>query len=453
MKTKPSNILLVLAAGALLGVGTSKAAVQPEEAAKLHTILTPLGAERAGNEEGSIPSWTGELTPNAGIVDGRRQDPFAAEKPLYSVNIDNMEQYEDKLSEGTKELMRRYPDTFRIDVYPSHRTAIAPQWVYENTAKNAVNAKLVDGDAGPMPQGAYGGTPFPIPSSGAEAMWNHKLYWRGTSYGVTSKGYQLTQDGQWINVLVAAGEFQMPYHLKDGQDKFNGEYYWAATRTQGPPIRAGEALTARLSFDESDSQAWVYLTGQRRVRRLPNSCCDTPSPMSAGVSYFDEVNTFNGRMDRFDWELVGKQEMLIPYNTNRTLTPTKNSEILGDRHLNPDHIRWELHRVWVVEATLKDGQRHAVARSRYYLDEDTWGAVLGDRYDANGQLSRKVMSLPVLMSDFPAVVLTSWALYDFNVGNMFVINLPNEDDRPFVPLEPMRSSHFTPDAMSGSSIR
>ena len=66
---------------------------------------------------------------------------------------------------------------------------------------------------------------------------------------------------------------------------------------------------------------------------------------------------FAGRSDRFDWKIVGKQEMLIPYNSNRLHTPTKDSDVLLANHLNPDHVRWELHRVYVVEATLKAGQR------------------------------------------------------------------------------------------------
>lgn len=108
----------------------------------------------------------------------------------------------------------------------------------------------------------------------------------------------------------------------------------------------------------------MYLTGQRRVRKLPNSCCDTPHPTSAGIITFDEMETFATRLERFDWKLVGKKEMYIPYNSNRTLVPTEDSDVLGPKHLNPDTVRWELHRVWVVEAELQPGQRHTSPKSR-----------------------------------------------------------------------------------------
>ena len=47
------------------------AAVSPEEAAKLGTSLTPVGAEKAGNADGSIPAWTGGIPKNAGAVDSK----------------------------------------------------------------------------------------------------------------------------------------------------------------------------------------------------------------------------------------------------------------------------------------------------------------------------------------------------------------------------------------------
>ncbi|MNY42797.1 hypothetical protein D3C86_1777200 [compost metagenome] len=154
----------------------------------------------------------------------------------------------------------------------------------------------------------------------------------------------------------------------------------------GPPLRAGEAIAGVENVDADKTATWTYLPGQRRVRRLPNACCDTPTPATAGVMSFDELYVFSGRMDRFDWKLVGKREMYIPYNANRILSLDKTPDLFAEHHLKPENIRWELHRVWVVEATLKPGKRHVMSKSTYYLDEDTWAAVLGERYDAKGQL-------------------------------------------------------------------
>lgn len=435
-----------------LAAGKANAA-SADDVEQLKTTLTPMGAERSANKDGSIPVWTGAVTPGAGLNGGRRNDPFAGEKLLYSVTAKNMAQYAERLTEGTKALLQKYP-SFRVDVYPTHRTAIAPQWVYDNTARNAMQAKLVEGGAGPLPTGAYGGVPFPLPKTGLEAMWNHKLAWRGDDWYWEFHGYQLSPDGQWILSGDTANDTAMPYYFKDGStEKFGGEFYMVRSLTKGPAIRAGEAITGRLNVDETKTSSWVYLTGQRRVRKLPSPCCDTPTPFSAGITAFDEIEVWTGRFDRFDWKLVGKKEMLIPYNSNRTFAPTKDSDVLGPRHLNPDHVRWELHRVWVVDATLKQGQRHTSPKSRYYLDEDTWQAVIGERYDANGQLSRVPFGLPIVMSDIPTTTLVTWGVYDLTSGASYINGLVNERQAAYKPMPVYKDTVFTPDAMAGEGVR
>jgi hypothetical protein len=444
----------VLAMAVVLGQ-QARAAVSAEEAAKLKSELTPFGAERAGNKDGTIPAWTGGLTtPTPGLKNGgRRPDPFSAEKPLFSIDAKNMAQYADKLSDGVKALMKKYPG-FRIDVYPTHRTAAAPQWVYDNTFKNATRAKIVAGAAGPQPEGAYGGIPFPIAKTGIEAIWNHELRWRGYAFHTTFKGYLTTADGKRVLVVQAHNENLVPYYNPTGSlEKFGGESWLIRSFNSGPPIRAGEGIVGRLYTDEDKNSTWVYLTGQRRVRKLPNSCCDTPTPFSAGLVSFDEVNVFTQRKERFNWKLLGKKEMYIPYNSNRTMVPTSDAEVVGDHFLNPDHVRWELHRVWVVEATLKPGQRHTSPRSRYYLDEDTWMAVLADRWDANGQLSRMPFQIPIVTPDLPGVVDTSWGVYDLLSGTLFVNVLYNESQEQlkYVPSYP--DSLFTPDGLVRGGVR
>jgi hypothetical protein len=430
------------------------AGVSAEEAAQLKSALTPMGAERAGSKDGTIPAWTGAATAKSAVTpDGRRQDPFADEKPLFSIDAKSMAQHAGRLTEGTKALMQKYPD-FRIDVYKTHRTAIAPQAVYAATARNATAASLVDGEAGPQPKGAIGGVPFPLPKSGAEVMWNHKLAWRGGAWYWEFHGYQLSADGRWVLAGDSANDTTMPYYAKDASaDSFAGEYWMVRSLTRGPAIRAGEAITGRLNLDESKTSSWVYLTGQRRVRKLPNACCDTPTPFSAGITSFDEVEVFATRLDRFDWKLVGKKEVFIPYNSNRTHTPPKDADVLGSRFLSPDHVRWELHRVWVVEATLKPGQRHTSPKSRYYIDEDSWQAVIAERYDANGQVARVPFGLPTVMSDIPATAIVTWGVYDLTSGASYINGLLNERRAPYKPMPPYKDVVFTPDAMAGDGVR
>src|SRR3990167_8464228 len=176
----------------LLCAQQSLAAVTAEEATKLKGELTPLGAERAGNADGSIPAWTGGMTtPIPGDKPGgRRSDPFQNEKPLFTINASNAAQYADKLTDGTRAMLAKYPDSYRLDVYQTHRTAAAPQWVYDNTLTNASRARI-DND---VVVGAFGGIPFPIPTSGAEVMWNHLLRWRAPAARFYATAYQRSEE-------------------------------------------------------------------------------------------------------------------------------------------------------------------------------------------------------------------------------------------------------------------
>ena len=450
MQTITRNRLIACAA-ALACSWSAWAGVSAEEAAKLKSELTPLGAEKAGNKAGTIPAWTGGFTGSiAGEKPGgRRGDPFKDEKPLYSVTAKNMAEHADKLSEGVKAMLKKYPNSYRLDVYRTHRTAMAPQWVYDNVAKNAVSARL-NGD---KVEGAFGGVPFPIPKSGIEAMWNHKLAWRGESWEADLNQYQLTSDGKVVLSTDGLIRQRMPYYFKeDSADKFEG-FFWEVNLTNaGPPIRAGEMIVGRQNVDEDKSQSYVYLTGQRRVRKLPNACCDTPTPASAGLMSFDELSVFSGTTARFDWKLAGKKELLIPYNQNRFLQ-AKDREAVTPHHLNPDHVRWELHRVWVVEATLKTGERHQAPKSTYYLDEDTWVAALGDRWDAKGQLWKTLWLFNYVMPDAPGTVQQTFGFYDLLAGGGYVANVLN--DKPFHHRFTKRwtTDTFTGQGLAGQGVR
>ena len=444
-------------AAALCSAQAGWGAVSAEEAAQLKTTLTPFGAEKAGNKDGSIPAWTGGLTtPTPGFTNGgRRPDPFASEKPLYSVTSKNMDQYADKLSEGTKAMLKKYPDTYRLDVYPTHRTAAAAPWIYENTFKNATRAKVVQTAGGPTMQGGYGGIPFPIPKNGEEVMLNSEYRVKPTAFDARFNSYLMTADGTWLNVLQSSFTATLPYYEQAGSpEAFGSEYLFMRSVNTGPPIRAGESLLVHLNANEDKSLLWAYLSGQRRVRKVPNACCDTPTPFSAGVVSFDEVEGFTGRLDRFDWKLVGKKELLIPYNTNRLNVPTKDKDVLSAGFLNPDHLRWELHRVWVVDANLRAGQRHSSPKGRYYIDEDTWTVALAERYDAKGTLVRVPFTMIIALPDVPVVMDIGWGVYDLISGASYVSTLLNESKTQIKILDRTPAdTYYTPDALAADNAR
>jgi hypothetical protein len=287
-------------------------------------------------------------------------------------------------------------------------------------------------------------------------MWNHMLRWRGTSWEFNIDQYQLTADGKAVLTTNGRAEQQMPYYFPDGSPESfskSNDFWVIRLVNAGPPIRAGEAVLGRENLDGSKSQAWVYLTGQRRVRKLPNPCCDTPTPAAAGVMSFDEIEVWTGRLDHFDWKLVGKQEMFIPYNANRFLQPKADVEVITKTHFNPDHMRWELHRVWVVEATLREGQRHQAPKSRYYCDEDTWICVLGDRWDAKGQLWKTLWAQTFVAPDLPGNPIGSFGFNDLISGQGFIGNLYNAKASQYAVKPRYPDSVFSPDALAGEGVR
>lgn len=431
------------------------AAATSEEAAQLKTTLTPLGAERNGNKEGTIPAWTGGYTqPMPGYEPGgRRPDPFASDKPLYSVTAQNLAQHADKISDGHQAMFRKYPN-YRIDVYPTRRTAAAPQWVYDNTFRNATQAKTANN--GVSVSGAYGGIPFPIPKTGSEAMWNHILTWQGEAARWLFQTWIVTADGKRLISSDSVIDYQYPYYYKEGSlETFKGDYMVLRLVTEGPPQKAGEAIVARYPTDMVGvgPRLWQYLAGQRRVRKLPNALYDTPSFVTAGISNFDEIWVFGGPQDRYDWKLVGKKEMLIPYNNNKLLQPSKIDAAMSERFLNPDQMRWELHRVWVVEATLADGKRHVMPKRRFYLDEDTWLAVLADGWDQKGQLWKTFWYQPVLASELPGVIGSSFGHYNLQTGDWIANHMVSEKPSHISFQKRLPDSYFTGEAMAGESVR
>ena len=210
------TLISTLCGLALLTGGLAQAAVSPEQAARLKTDLTPMGAERAGNADGSIPAWDGGYTQvPAGYKSGdKRADPFAGEKPLYSISAANMGQYAEQLAEGTKVLLNKYPD-YRLDVYPTQRSAAAPQWVYDNTFANATRAQL--DVATEKVSGAYGGIPFPIPQNGAEVLWNYRLSWQGgDTISSPFDTWLMTAGGKKVQATRAQYSYQFPYYSEEG---------------------------------------------------------------------------------------------------------------------------------------------------------------------------------------------------------------------------------------------
>ena len=406
--------------------------------------LLPWGALKAGNKDGTIPAWDGGLPattspPGFKKDSGFWVDPFAADKPLYAVTAKNLDQYADKINESTKELLKRYPTTFRLDVYPSRRTANYSPWVVENMVKNAAGrCKVIEN--GEALTGCFGGTPFPTPKTGYEAMWNMQLAAKGASVWSYGQGWYVDGNGNKVMTAEVNNRNNNDYYNKNitpEQFYAQGGLYLANNNTYTAPARVtGEGNLQRKTVNPVavPDKTWSYTPGQRRVRLSPDASYDFPVATSGGALLYDEIYTFSGKMDRFDWKLIGTQEMLLPYNAYKYVS-AKAEDMLMKGHPNPDVMRWELHRVVVVEATLKPGSRHVVAKRRYYFDEDMPAAAVADGWDASGKLSKGIWNPAAWAYDKQVMLNAGGFFFELNTGAWYNSSINGSYKGTFIEID------------------
>lgn len=444
-------LLASAVASAFLAV-TAEAKVSAEKAAQLGgDTFTPMGSIKAGNADGSIPAWNGGITsaPEGYSKGDHHPDPFTGDEVLFTITAQNYQQYQDSLSAGQIALFKAYPDQYKMDVYQSRRTASYPQYVYDAIKRNAPNAELVDGGNGI--KGAAIGVPFPFPETGLELIWNHLTRYRGVS--VQREAGQATPqpDGSYVLVKIKDELDQVynrpdmtPEKLEDGNVLFLFRQYVTA-----PARLAGTALLVHETMDQvkEPRKAWIYNAGRRRVQRAPNVAYDAPGTASDGLRTTDDFDMYNGAPDRYNWNIVGKKEMYIPYNTYKLHSDQVSyDEIIRPGVINQDLVRYEKHRVWVLEASLKGDTRHQYGKRVFYIDEDSWQIALEDIYNEAGDLWRVAMSHAVNYYEVPTLWSTLEAYYDLPSGRYLVIGLDNQEDMYDFDVK-FRGNHFTPSAL------
>ena len=223
-----------------------------------------------------------------------------------------------------------------------------------------------------------------------------------------------------------------------------------------PARLAGEVLLVQETLDQSieNRRAWVYNAGQRRVRRAPNVAFDNPGTNSDNLRTSDQFDLYNGSPQRYDWTLVGKKEILVPYNSYKLdLNTLKYSDILKKNHINPDVARYELHRVWVVDSKLKAGQSHLYSRRTLYVDEDSWHIVAVDCYDSRGQLYRVQEGHVIQYYDVPALWTALETVYDLSNGRYLALGLDNEEPRSRDFSQKRTLADFQPAALQRRGVR
>lgn len=449
-----------IAALAALGGAAAAGELSPEQIARLDNDLTPMGAIRAGNEAGTIPAWEGGIKSpaEAGFPDfksgGHHPDPFPDDPVLYTVTAANMGQYADILTEGQKALLQAYPDTYFMNVYQTRRTAAFPPRIYEATKRVAATAHLIENGNGVT--GAINGIPFPIPESGLEAIWNHILRFRA-DMGVRAIGQAaVTRDGNYTLVMFIDNYLGV-YGIEGmTEQELDNVIIYFKQRVSAPARLAGEVLLVHETMDQNKEhrRAWIYNPGQRRVRRAPNVAFDNPRTASDGLATSDQFDMYNGSPERYNWTIVGRQEMLVPYNSYKLhSSKLKYTDILKPLHINQDNVRYELHRVWVVDSVLKEGTRHIYKRRTFYIDEDSWQTLAVDCYDNRDQLWRVQEGYGMNYYDVPDMWTTLETTMDLQSGRYLAIGLNNEEPISYDFNVKMTLDDFSPASLRRSGTR
>jgi len=451
------KLTLLASAVALVFSCNALAKLPADQVARLGQDLTPVGAEKAGNAAGTIPEWTGGIqAAPAGYKPGdHHPNPFADDKVLFTISKANLDQYRQFLSPGQIALFDPYPDTFKMNVYPTRRSASFPQYFYDATKRIAAQAELVQGGNGLI--NAAIGIPFPIPSNGLEAIWNHIVRYRGVAASRNAGQAAPTAQGAYT-IIGFDEQIMFKYSHPDATPEVlqSENILFRFKQSVTTPARlAGTALLIHETMDQvaTPRQAWTYNTGQRRVRRAPNVAYDAPGTASDGLRTTDDFDMFNGSPDRYNWELKGKQEMYIAYNDYKLHSKElKYADILMAGHINPEHVRYEKHRVWVVEATLKEGTRHVYGKRVFFIDEDSWQIHVADLYDNRGDLYRVAVAHGLNYYEVPTHWSTLEVYHDLNSRRYIAIGLDNED-RMYDFSVTLSDNDFTPASLRREGTR
>lgn len=452
MKFKHPSLPLLL----LCACAPAFAKAPADKVAQLGNSLTPMGAPVAGNASGTIPAWTGGIAATAGQRDsnGFLSDPFAAEQPLYEITAANMDQYSDQLTDAHKAMLQRYAISYRLPVYPTHRTFNAPDFVYEAARYNAAHTELVSGGNGL--KDFRTATPFPLAEQALEVVWNHITRYRGGSVKRDSVQATPLADGRYNPVqMVQQFTFYDQLTDYDASEASNVLFYYKSS-IKTPARLAGNVTLVHETLDQvaEPRKAWIYNAGQRRVRRAPQVAYDGPYPASDGMRTADNLDMFNGAPDRYDWTLVGKREVLLPMNAYRLQSPDLTyDQIIQAGHINPDYTRYELRRVWVVEASLKAGQRNIYSKRRFYVDEDSWQIGVSEHFDERGTLWRVGEGHQQMDYDRKVAVQSTETLYDLLNGRYIVSGLVNEERNPFDFDYSASSADYTPASLRTTGVR
>ncbi|HUP90626.1 MAG TPA: DUF1329 domain-containing protein [Solimonas sp.] len=421
---------------------------QPSARASGGDPFTPVGAERPGNADNSIPPWNGGLGrgewPAAYKAGAKLADPYPNEQPIFTITSANLGQYRDRLSKGHQALFARYPG-YTMPVYTTHRSVAFPQAIYDATHANMGKARLAGADA---LEKARLGFPFPRPQSGVEIMWNHRVRYRGdTSAAVFTQAVVRTSGEVQEKSKGSFRVFHRYSNVRDPVDIAQKNIivygtYFISESGRSPDYVVLFHETANSLKDPRN--LWVLIAKLGRMMRIPPVGYDFPMPSTQSLALVDMIDMYNGPFDRYVWKLVGKREVYLPYNAYRLSDGRyKNAQLLKGGHFNQDGTRYELHRSWVIEATERQGRKHLFGKRTYYVDEDSWNIVLVENQDHEGNLWRFQEGHLLPLYDIQAAYAYPTLVYDLKDGRYLASGLLSEE-APVQYNLPMTENEFLP---------
>jgi len=412
--------------------------------------ISLIGADPEADLKANIPEWSGGLAKRELIPHGHHPNPFSDDRATI-IDSNNYLEHIEFLSPGLIALITQYPKTFYIPLYPSRRSGSFPDWYYQNMHNIETKPTLSNSGNGII--NPIAGTNFPQPKNGLEAIWNHLTRWRGffmqrkqTDAIVYPNGLKKTIT---IKYEISFEMFRAKNLMKTGPQVL---LYYTSFVTS-PPKLAGGALLAIDYVDQqiNPRQSWSYDANQRRVKRLPYIKHDHPAMMSENIRTTDDTDLFSGSPELYNWKLIGKEVKYIPYNSYALTSPIVDSDkLLTAHHLNPEFTRFEAHRVWVVEATLKKGKYHIYPQRTFYLDEDSWSISLVDQYDQQGNIWRVSTAHLKNFYEVPMTMTVIDVYHDLKTKYYHVGGLTNEEKNDGTYLNDFPAqSFFSPSALRG----
>ena len=455
---KTKLLLLATAMVALTAAGGAWAKSPADQVARLGKDLTPMGSERAGTPDGMVPAWDGGLSaPPAGAKFDPKKDnlpnPFKSDAVKFTVTGANAGQYDQYLTDGHKAMLKKF-GSYKMKVYESRRTCALPQYAYEAIKYNAANAELsADGDGIKNFKVGY---PFPIPNNAMELMHDKRFSFRGYKSTRQFAAAPVQSNGSY-NLISVQDEaiFRYANPAVKSSDELNNIGLLYIANTIAPARLAGNVILVHESINSAvePRKAWAYSPGTRRVRRAPDVAYDNPGTNTDAMSTSDAFDGFNGALDRYTLDLKPRQVKFIAYNSYDILH-TKYADYVKPSHPNQDVVRYEPHRVYVVEAKLKAGSRHVYARRVFYMDEDAKVVNNAENYDGRGQMWR-FQEIP-LVNAYHVPHCGTGALelvYDLLSSRYLALSMRSEEPPVNYFADELNEARYTPEAIRTLGVR